>query len=84
MLDIIKHALLTRITAGHVSHNTMRQTIEETISALVRSFRGAEPTHLFLCLDDILDGVPSWVELLHCINDVLVLTVQILLGPWPW
>ncbi|KAI9880191.1 MAG: hypothetical protein M1830_004777 [Pleopsidium flavum] len=60
-LDVIKHAFITRTTVNNVSHELMRVRLDETVSGLIRNFRDAEPTRLFVCLNDVFNGVPSWI-----------------------
>lgn len=71
VLEILHHTFLVGVTLEDVSHEMICSKLNEAISALIRSFRNAETTQLFIFLDNLLDNVPAWVRVFMR-QDVLV------------
>jgi len=61
-LEIFQHAFLVGVSLEDVSHEVISSKQNEVIAALIRSFRNAETTPLFVFLDNLLNSAPLWVR----------------------
>lgn len=85
VLDIIRHAFMNAVRGDDSSKDSANSRLDGIISALIRSFRNADPTNLFDFLESLVTELPSSVcqsqELAMCFR---MLTLLQMLYPAPW